>query len=315
MAVAWSLKSWERGERLMKLMRRRATTARPGVVLGDQKVLGGTRFRSIIRALLIPIGLLIVWWVVTNAGWIGSEYLPPPQRLVEVFSTGFHYLAGKRVPFADGVYEATWVSTRMVLLGLAIGAPPGLVVGLAFGYSRLMRDLLEFTLDAIRPTPLLALLPLFLLWFGSDPSTGVALIAFGVFLILTIQVTEAVRNVPHIYVRASLTAGASRFHIYRTVVVPAILPHMMAGFRLAVVVSWGLVVAAEFMGAGVGLGWLMIGRSRYLDNAGILVIVFIFAALAILSDFLLRFAAKRFTRWSPRATGSVSMVGEMLGSR
>ncbi|MCY4370161.1 MAG: ABC transporter permease subunit [bacterium] len=299
----------------MKLMRRRATTARPGVVLGDQKVLGGTRFRSIIRALLIPIGLLIVWWVVTNAGWIGSEYLPPPQRLVEVFSTGFHYLAGKRVPFADGVYEATWVSTRMVLLGLAIGAPPGLVVGLAFGYSRLMRDLLEFTLDAIRPTPLLALLPLFLLWFGSDPSTGVALIAFGVFLILTIQVTEAVRNVPHIYVRASLTAGASRFHIYRTVVVPAILPHMMAGFRLAVVVSWGLVVAAEFMGAGVGLGWLMIGRSRYLDNAGILVIVFIFAALAILSDFLLRFAAKRFTRWSPRATGSVSMVGEMLGSR
>ena len=55
--------------------------------------------------------------------------------------------------------------------------------------------------------PLLALLPLFLLWFGSDPSTGVALIAFGVFLILTIQVTEAVRNVPHIYVRASLTAG------------------------------------------------------------------------------------------------------------
>ncbi|MDE0138046.1 MAG: ABC transporter permease [bacterium] len=299
----------------MRLKRRRTTAARPGVVLGDQKVLGGTRFRSIIRALLVPLGVLVIWYAVTNAGWIGPEYLPPPHRLVEVFSTGFHYLAGKRVPFADGVYEATWVSTRMVLLGLAIGTPPGLVIGLAFGYSRLMRDLLEFSLDAIRPTPLLALLPLFLLWFGSDPSTGVALIAFGVFLILTIQVTEAVRNVPHIYVRASLTAGASRFHIYRTVVVPAILPHMMAGFRLAVVVSWGLVVAAEFMGAGVGLGWLMIGRSRYLDNAGILVIVFIFAALAILSDFLLRAAAKRFTRWSPRATASVSMVGEMLGSR
>ena len=299
----------------MRLGRRRAPAAGPGVVLGDQRVLGGTRFRSILRALLVPLGVLVLWYLVTNAGWIGPEYLPPPQRLVEVFNTGFHYLAGQRVPFSEGVYEATWISTRMVLLGLVIGAPPGLVVGLAFGYSRLMRDLLEFSLDAIRPTPLLALLPLFLLWFGSDPSTGVALIAFGVFLILTIQVTEAVRNVPHIYVRASLTAGASRLHIYRTVVVPAILPHMMAGFRLAVVVSWGLVVAAEFMGAGVGLGWLMIGRSRYLDNAGILVIVFIFAALAILSDFLLRAVAKRFTRWSPRAAASVSMVGEMLGSR
>ncbi len=299
----------------MRLKRRHTTAARPGILLGDQRVLGGTRFRSIIRALLAPASVLVIWYTVTNAGWVGSEYLPTPQRLVEVFNTGFHYLAGQRVPFSEGVYDATWVSTRMVLLGLVIGTPPGLVVGLAFGYSRLVRDLLEFTLDAIRPTPLLALLPLFLLWFGSDPSTGIALIAFGVFLILTIQVTEAVRNVPHIYVRASLTTGASRLHIYRTVVVPAILPHMMAGFRLAVVVSWGLVVAAEFMGAGVGLGWLMIGRSRYLDNAGILVIVFIFAALAILSDFLLRSAAKRFTRWSPRATGSVTMVGEMLGSR
>ena len=301
--------------RRIRLKRRRTDAARPGVVLGDQRVLGGTRFRSILRALLVPLGVLVIWYAVTNAGWIGSEFLPPPQRLIEVFSTGFHYLAGRRVPFADGVYEATWVSTRMVLLGLVIGAPPGLLVGLAFGYSRLMRDLLEFSLDAIRPTPLLALLPLFLLWFGSDPSTGVALIAFGVFLILTIQVTEAVRNVPHIYVRASLVAGASRFHIYRTVVVPAILPHMIAGFRLAVVVSWGLVVAAEFMGAGVGLGWLMIGRSRYLDNAGILVIVFIFAGLAILSDFLLRAVAKRFTRWSPRGSASIGMVGEMLGSR
>ena len=297
------------------MKRERTSVARPGVRLGDQRVLGKTRVRSIVRALLVPLGVLAVWYVVTNAGWIGSEYLPPPQRLVEVFSTGYHYLAGERVPFAEGVYDATWVSARMVLVGLAIGTPPGLVVGLSFGYSRSMRDLLEFTLDAVRPTPLLALLPLFLLWFGSDPSTGVLLIAFGVFLILTIQTTEAVRNVPHIYVRAALTAGASRSHIYRTVVVPAILPHMMAGFRLAVVVSWGLVVAAEFMGAGVGLGWLMIGRSRYLDNAGILVIVFIFAALAIVSDFLLRAVTKRFTRWSPRSAASVSMVGEMLGSR
>jgi len=167
----------------------------------------------------------------------------------------------------------------------------------------------------VRPTPLIALLPILMLWFGTAMATGVRLIVLGVFLILTIAVTEAVRNVSHVYVRAALTAGASRFHIYRTVVIPAILPHMMAGFRLAVVVSWGLVVAAEYMGSGVGLGALMLGRVRYLDNAGILVIVIILAALAILSDFLLRALANRFTRWSSRGAASVGMVGEMLGSR
>lgn len=299
----------------MDVKRERSPAARSGVRLGDQRVLGGTRIRSIIRALLVPLGVFALWFAVTNLGWVGSAYLPVPQRLLEILTTGYHYLAGSRVPFAEGLPGATWVSLQMVLLGLAIGTPPGLVVGLAFGYSRLVRDLLEFSLDAVRPTPLIALLPILMLWFGTAMATGVRLIVLGVFLILTIAVTEAVRNVSHVYVRAALTAGASRFHIYRTVVIPAILPHMMAGFRLAVVVSWGLVVAAEYMGSGVGLGALMLGRVRYLDNAGILVIVIILAALAILSDFLLRALANRFTRWSSRGAASVGMVGEMLGSR
>lgn len=299
----------------MDVKRERSPAARSGVRLGDQRVLGGTRIRSIIRALLVPLGVFVLWFAVTNLGWVGSAYLPVPQRLPEILTTGYHYLAGSRVPFAEGLPGATWVSLQMVLLGLAIGTPPGLVVGLAFGYSRLVRDLLEFSLDAVRPTPLIALLPILMLWFGTAMATGVRLIVLGVFLILTIAVTEAVRNVSHVYVRAALTAGASRFHIYRTVVIPAILPHMMAGFRLAVVVSWGLVVAAEYMGSGVGLGALMLGRVRYLDNAGILVIVIILAALAILSDFLLRALANRFTRWSSRGAASVGMVGEMLGSR
>ena len=299
----------------MDVKRERSPAARSGVRLGDQRVLGGTRIRLIIRALLVPLGVFVLWFAVTNLGWVGSAYLPVPQRLLEILTTGYHYLAGSRVPFAEGLPGATWVSLQMVLLGLAIGTPPGLVVGLAFGYSRLVRDLLEFSLDAVRPTPLIALLPILMLWFGTAMATGVRLIVLGVFLILTIAVTEAVRNVSHVYVRAALTAGASRFHIYRTVVIPAILPHMMAGFRLAVVVSWGLVVAAEYMGSGVGLGALMLGRVRYLDNAGILVIVIILAALAILSDFLLRALANRFTRWSSRGAASVGMVGEMLGSR
>ena len=281
---------------------------------GRQWIPGGARFRSTVRALLVPLVILAVWFAVTNAGWVGKEFLPTPQRLFGVLTTGYHHLAGQRVPFAEGLPGATWISLRMVLLGLAVGAPPGLAVGLAFGYSRWARELLEFSLDAIRPTPLFATIPLFLVWFGSSMRSQVALIAFGVFLILTIQTTEAVRNVPHIYIRAALTAGASRFHIYRTVVIPAILPHMIAGFRLAVVVAWSLDVAAEFMGTQQGLGYLMISRQRYLDNAGILVLVFMFAVLAILSDFLLRAVAKRYTRWSPRGA-SPGLVGEMLGSR
>ena len=272
------------------------------------------RLAKIVKALGVPFGLLVMWFIVTNLGLVNSVALPKPQRLVEVFTEGYHNLSASRVPFAEALPGAFWITFRMVLLGLGIGGVLGLTVGLLFGYSRWARDLLEFSLDALRPVPLFATIPLFLVWFGSGMAPQVALIASGVFLLLTIITTEAVRNVPHIYVRAALTSGATRPHIYRTVVIPAILPHILAGLRLAVIGAWGLDVAAEFMGTQQGLGYLMIVRNRYLDTAGVLVLVFMFAAFAITSDFILRAVAKRFTRWAPRGA-SLGLVGEMLGSR
>ena len=272
------------------------------------------RARKVAMALAVPFAILVIWFAVTNAGLVNSVILPKPQRLFEVLSEGYHNLSATRVPFAEALPGAFLITVRMVAIGLLIGGVLGIVIGLLFGYSRWARDLLEFSLDAIRPMPIFATIPLFLVWFGSGIRPQVALIAFGVFLIITIQTTEAVRNVPHIYVRAALTAGASRLHIYRTVVIPSILPHVIAGLRLGVVAAWGLDVAAEFMGTQQGLGYLMIVRNRYLDTAGVLVIVFLFAGFAVLSDFILRATTKRFTRWSPRGA-SLGLVGDMLGSR
>ena len=229
--------------------------------------------------------------------------LPTPQKIVSVWWAIRDLLPG-----------ALWITLQMVMSGILVGGVSGIGFGLVFGYSRWARDLLEFSFDGLRVVPIFALIPLFLLWFGIGMRPQIALVTLGVLLILTIQTTEAVRNVLHIHVQAALTTGASRFHIYRTVVVPSIIPHILAGLRLAVMAAWGLDVAAEFMGSVTGLGYLTLAGLVNLDTARIVAMVIIFALLAIGSDFLLRAVIKHNLRWTQR-TADGGLVAEVLGTR
>ena len=261
------------------------------------------RANRTVRALLVPVLALAVWTIITNLGLVKPILLPTPQKLVSVW-----WAIGDLIP------GAFWITFQMVLTGIVVGGLAGLGFGLVFGYSRWARDLLEFSFDALRVVPIFALIPLFLLWFGIGMRPQIALVTLGVTLILTIQTTEAVRNVLHIHVQVALTSGASRFHIYRTVVVPSIIPHILAGLRLAVMAAWGLDVAAEFMGSVQGLGYLMLAGLVNLDSARIIAMVILFALLAIGSDFLLRAVIKRTLRWTQR-TSTGGLVAEVLGTR
>ena len=251
--------------------------------------------------LLIPLVLTTAWVVVSQLGLIREIILPRPYRIWKAAVSMWPIL------------PSAWLQTlEMVGWGLLIGGVLGLGVGLSFGYSKMARSLLEFTTDAFRPVPLFAMIPLFILWFGIGKTPQIALIATGVFLILTIHTTEAVRNVPLIYVKAALVRGASRFQVYRTVVIPAIIPHLLSAIRFAVMSAWGLDVAAEFMGSREGLGYIMIVRNIWLDTAGIVLIVMIFAAMAIVADLVIKAIARRLTRWNPRGVAA-GIAGEVIG--
>jgi ABC-type nitrate/sulfonate/bicarbonate transport system permease component len=254
-----------------------------------------------LKFLVVPALLAGVWVAVTQTGTVAEIYLPSPPALWE---------SAKQLAPEFG--RALGISLQMVFGGLLIGGVSGIGVGLLFGYSRHARELLEFTLDGVRPVPLFALIPLFILWFGIGKAPQIALVALGVFLILTIETIEAIRNVPHIYVRAALTAGASRLHIYRTVVLPAITPHLIAGVRFAAASAWGLDVAAEFSGSQDGLGYIMITREQFLDTAGVVLVVLIFSVMAIALDQIIRWGARHVTRWSRPAAGG-GLVTQLLG--
>lgn len=280
----------------------------------------------IAHATVVPVILAAVWFLLTrempfdpqslpealqvfftaaDPGYVRIDpvYLPPPEAVLDSAAELWDDLPG-----------ALWTSLRIVLIGLAIGGVSGIGTGLLLGYSPTIRRYFEATLDnLVRPVPFIAFIFLMILWFRVEMVRLVALVAIGIFLLLSLTTLEAVRNVPQIYVKAALTAGAGRFRIYRTVVIPAITPHLISSVRLGAAYAWGLDVAAELSGSQQGLGYIMISRgSYYLDTAAIVLIVFIFCSLAVIFDQTVRFAAARLTRWSPRARRG--MVGHMLGN-
>ncbi|RAL96038.1 ABC transporter permease [Agrobacterium sp. MS2] len=235
------------------------------------------------------VALLIVWVGLSNGLRIDPIYIPGPQNLYDRFMQMRALL-----PSALGY------SLTIILGGYIAGSVAGVLTALVMAYSIIIRESVEPVVDTLRPVPIFALIPLFLLWFGVGFGSQIGLVAFGCFVILVVSTSEAVKNVPQIYVNAARTLGADRRRLFLTIVVPAIVPNLVGAMRVAAAQSFGLDVAAEFIGAQNGLGYLLINSSSYLNTDGIILIVIIYTVLAFLLDRLVAISTNRLIGWARR---------------
>lgn len=254
---------------------------------------------SVLRRVLVPAAIVGAWVAVTYSGAVSSLFLPSPTDLWHSFQS-----------LRPELLHHVLASVGMTLTGFALGCAIGVGLGLLMAYSKVARELFSSVLAFLRPIPVFALIPLFVLWFGIGRAPQITLIALGTSVILGVTTIEAIRNVAPVHIQAALTLGASRREIYQDVIVPSIFPHLLGAIRVAAAVSWGLDVAAEFVGAQSGLGYIMIIRTQYLDTAGIVLIVLIYSVLALILDRLVQLASVPLTRWTPRSTtqGAVASV-------
>lgn len=261
-----------------------------------------SKFNEIWPKIIVPTMLIIAWVIISHYKLVKPIFLPPPKALYKSFVGMYKYLP-----------KAILTTLSMTLTGFGIGVVFGTVSGLAMAYNKTIRDLLGTIFDFTRPVPVFALIPLFILWFGIGRAPQIALIALGTSVVLGVTTLEAIRNVPTIYIRAALTLGADRQKIYSTVIVPYIIPHLIGAIRVAAAASWGLDVAAEFMGSQTGLGYLIILQQIYLRTAGILLLVIIYSILAVVMDLIIARIEKKITHWTGRRS-SVGVVASIVGS-
>ena len=238
--------------------------------------------------LIVPVLLAIGWELVVALGWSNGRLLPPPSRiwqtLVELWQTG-------------DLLSHIIVTTVRVFAGFALGVVAGTLLGALCGYSVVARRLLDPTLQGLRAIPSIAWVPLFILWLGIFEASKVALIAVGVFFPIYLGVVGAIMHIDRKVVEVGRVFRLSGFALTRRILLPAILPEYVIALRSGLGLGWMFVVAAEFMGASEGLGYLLIDGQQLGKPAQILAAIVIFAILGKTTDWLIELAAKPFLRW------------------
>jgi ABC-type nitrate/sulfonate/bicarbonate transport system permease component len=232
------------------------------------------------------VAVLLLWYFVI-ANVVDPLYFPTPQETIQSIRT-----------VGTGLFVDAGATAWRVIAGLVLGAAIGTGTAIVMSASRTVAAITEPFIETLRPVPALALIPFFVLWFGLGDFGKILLIALGGFVVMVVTVYDALRHVSPIYVNSARSLGASDLTIYRTVRLPAILPAFWSGLRVSAALSFGIGIAAEFIGAQNGLGYLILLARRTLDTPVMLVGVILIGILSYLTDRLIRYLAARTTRWA-----------------
>jgi sulfonate transport system permease protein len=238
--------------------------------------------------LLLPVGLALIWEAIVGTGWSNGRLVPPPSK---VFATilelsrsgelGRHILA----------------TLTRVGAGFGLGVVAGTLFGAISGYWGLARRLLDPTVQALRAIPSIAWVPLFILWLGIFETSKIVLIAVGVFFPVYLGVMGAILSVDRKIVEVGRTFRLSGPAMIRRILLPAVLPAYVVSLRVGLGLGWMFVVAAEFMGASEGLGYLLIDGQQLGKPAQILAAIVIFAILGKTTDWLIEIGSAPLLRW------------------
>ncbi len=238
--------------------------------------------------LLVPVAVALAWELLVGAGLVNGRLLPPPSR---VFAALLELAQGGELT------RHVLATSARVAAGFAIGVMAGTLIAAATGYSVLLRRLLDPALQGLRAVPSIAWVPLFILWLGIFEASKVMLIAVGVFFPVYLGTLGAILSIDRKIVEVGRVFRLSAFALVRRILLPAILPAYVLALRGGLGLGWMFVVAAEFMGASEGLGYLLVDGQQLGKPDQIVAAILTFAVLGKLSDGLLATIAAPFLRW------------------
>lgn len=265
------------------------------------------RAARIRRAIIALAALTALYGIAAQIGqgrlptriWMGSHYVDN-LKLLPTFSElgeeGAFLLESGILP------DSVVASTRRVILGLLVGAIAGILLGLATGWAARLEYLADPWVTFFRFTPALALLPLFVVWFGYGETSKVLLIASSVAAITLLGAHQGVRGVPRVYLDAAAALGAGPALRFRKIVLPLAFASIFASVRVAVGLAWVTIVVAELIDARMpSLGYLLALSGAYPRVPTMMIAIATIGALVLLFDGVALLLHARATRWMRRA--------------
>jgi sulfonate transport system permease protein len=246
------------------------------------------RAARFLLGLALPLALAIGWEFAVRAGFAQGRLMPPPSR---IFQTLYDLAT------TGELFTHIGATLARVGAGFALGVITGTFVAAVAGASRLSREVLDPSLQGLRAVPSIAWVPLFILWLGIFEESKIALIAVGCFFPIYLGVLGAIQSVDRKTVEVGRIFRLSTPQLVRRILLPAILPAYVVSLRQGLGLGWMFVVAAEFMGASEGLGYLLVDGQQLGKPAQIIAAILTFAVIGKITDGLLSAATTPFLTW------------------
>ena len=270
--------------------RNRSSGARKTVTFGDASEVKGSPSWSIASLIFL---FLVWWWIKRGPDPMVNDRTFPSLRqswdaFFELVDIGY-----RRV----GLWDHTWASLWRVLKGLIYGVVVGVPVGFAMGLSNRLRGIYDPLVELLRPEPPLALLPLFIVWYGIGEGSKVNLLFFAAVWIMIIAARAGVLGVQGSKGHAAYSLGANKWQILRYVILPNALPDIFTGMRVALGVCWGTLVAAELTGTTTGLGAMIFAASKFFRMDIVVVSIIIIGVIGVTMDLIMRLLERRLIPW------------------
>jgi taurine transport system permease protein len=237
--------------------------------------------------------LIVLWFCATHFGWIKPLFLPSPGATFDAFVSAVKGDTQGNTPLAEHVELSVIRVVAAFLLAVVTAVP----LGIAMGTSRIARGIADPLIEFYRPLPPLAYLPLIVIWLGIDESAKITLIFLACFAPLAMSAKAGVRSVAIEQINAARSLGATRWQLLRLVVLPAALPEILTGMRIAIGFGWTTLVAAEMVAATAGIGQMVLNASNFLRTDVVVMGILIIGVLAYAFDMLMRRMERALTPW------------------
>jgi taurine transport system permease protein len=242
------------------------------------------------------IALLALWALVAGLRLVPPLFLPTPvevaTQFVAVFQDGY-----ANATLGQHLGASLFRISVAALIALALAIP----IGLAMGLNRWAKGVFDPPIEFYWPLPPLAYLPLMIIWLGIGETSKIALLALAMFAPICLSAQAGVRGIPLERVNAALSLGATRWQLFRHIILPSAMPEILTGLRIALGVGWGTLVAAELIASTRGIGYMIMSASNFLATDVVFVGIAVIAAWAFVFSYALRWLEAVLVPWKGKS--------------
>jgi sulfonate transport system permease protein len=264
------------------------------VAAGVRRISAFTRWRRRLSWPLgiytTPVAILFIWEILAETGVLGPAYAPAPTAIAR---TAAHL-------WQQGVLGPDLaISMRRAAIGLALGLSAGILTGVIGGLLASGEHLFNGIVQIFNTIPILAILPVMIVWFGINELPKVLIIAFGAFVPMYLNLFAAIRGIDQRLVEMARTTGAGRWRLVSRVIFPGAMPGFLVGLRFSLAYSILGLVAAETVNADSGIGFLITNGQTYLQTNQVFAGLAIYSILGLLADQFVRVLQRVLLQWRP----------------